>query len=273
MWHTPRVNLDDRTRLILENQDRFHALGNTISTDVEKEILLQNNIQQVGGHPISTFSLHMMTDVVPFGWNEPYILRANNRIIDQESIINEVEDDNMQTGQCYDIDQQQLMLDAQMNVSNQRNQQGSFQLFAYELHTRNDETLAESVIGSPAIVPVDHPDISITTRAMILYKGAIAHSVSKKAVNAMAVAMGVHTRNTMVPYRNGVVVFQELMKPFDEPESNGTNVHTLNNICRKMCLPWRYNIDAKCAHCVRHLHAYFRLITNITWTAVEGGQK
>lgn len=227
-----------------------------------------NFIRQITGHPVSTLSLHLMTDIVPFGWNEAYTLNANHRNVDQKSIIDLVKDEDPD----MTIDRQQLALDARGERANQRNQQGNLQLLAYEVVDVKSENETETKMGSFARVPLAHTDINCN-RTIITYKNAMAIQITEDAINALAIAMGAHVRGVPIPFDGRVISFQPLTQVTDEPDHAGCDIKSLNDVCRKMCLPWSYRDDAMVSHCVRHLHAYFRLITNITWSATEGGHR
>ena len=262
--------IGDHTKLIRENQKRFNALGNVITNEFSRIINVHDCVKQITGHPVSTLSLHLMTDTVPYGWNEAYTLHSNHRNVDQKSIIEASKEDCLDPGNT--IDHQQLACDARAERANQRNQQGSLQLMAYEVVDIQNETLEETKMGSFARIPLKHQGVT-SNRTMIAYKGAVANVLSKEAINALGIAMGVQVRGKKIPFKDGVVNFQPLTQVTDEPDSNGCDIQSLNNLCRKMCLPWVYNEEAKVSHCVRHLHAYFRLITNVTWSATEGGHR
>ena len=264
--------LAHHTTLIKENQARFNHLNQNITTELNISLNDHPGVTQVTGHPISTLTLHLMTDIVPYGWNEAVALNTNHRTVDQLSLTNEILNNNNRKDFINTLDEEQLNVNARNNRNKQRNQQGNLQLLVYELTTNTDNNNTGTTFETFARIPFKNKDVPIRC-SKIVYKGAIAKSLSYNSINALGIAMGLHIRGVKIPYRNGIVNLSVLTSITDNPDYNGSDVDTLNRICDLMCLPWRYAINAKTASCVRHLHAYFRHITNVSFSATEGGHR
>lgn len=139
----------------------------------------------------------------------------------------------------------------------------------YEVDNPTNDEDPLATMGSLAMVFVSWKDLKKES-SKIAYNGAVARQLSRNSVNALGIALSAKARKIKVEFANGVADMEKLIEIINLPDYKGHNIATLNDVCSNMCLPWRYKEEAKVAHCVRHLHTYFRFITNISWSAIEG---
>lgn len=71
----------------------LNKLGDVIKDGTAtKPIKATGSFSVYSGCHVNTLMMHLMTDIVPYGWNEAYTLKANHRVVDQKNIVDTTPD-------------------------------------------------------------------------------------------------------------------------------------------------------------------------------------